>query len=64
VVVCGSRSSASPYRLPKLAEEYEPALPQAAAQIAPGTQVSVNAESVEVPGAKSDRLMLRIKLKF
>jgi len=64
VVVCGSRKGPSPYRLPKVPSERAYGPKRIAIQIAPGTELSVNAGKSELPGAEGVALMVTLKIKF
>ena len=65
VVVCAQRPGPSPYRLPKVSEEYERKPVRAETEIAPGVVAAASVESVELLGGhKSNRAMVRFKIKF
>src|SRR4051794_13923901 len=65
VLVCGNRRDGSPYRLPKLANEYEQRRIRAEKQLAPNLSSVVRVEPVTLPGGiKSNRVMLTFGLKF
>jgi hypothetical protein len=64
IVVCGSRETRSPYRLPEISPRYERAPLRAERQIAPGAVASLNVQSVNMPGGlKSDRVMITLTVK-
>lgn len=61
VVVCGSRTERSRYRLPEISTQYERKPMIAETQLAPGVNGRVVVESVEMLGGqKSDRAMIRL----
>ena len=64
VIVCGRRTDGpSPYRLdqpPTRPSE----TPKAETQLADGVRVSAETENVDIGGTPSDRLMVRLKIKF
>ena len=63
VVVCANRSGESPYRLKQPAQkERGPA--KAQVQVADGVTAGAETENVDVGGFPSNRLMLRLKMKF
>lgn len=64
VVVCGSRDGASPYRLKIPMQQSEQALPSARFQISEGVGAAVETEEADVGGFKSNRAMVRVKIKF
>jgi hypothetical protein len=63
VVVCANRSGESPYRL-KQPERQSKALPKAQLQIGKATSVAAETEEADVGGFKSNRAMVRLKIKF
>ncbi len=64
VVVCGRRGDgSSPYRLKKLTPPRSD-IPKAEAQLSGGVSASVETENADVGGRPSNRLMVRLKIKF
>ena len=64
VVVCGRRGDgSSPYRLKQLAPPPSD-IPRAEAQLSDGVSASADTENYDVGGRPSNRLMLRLKIKF
>lgn len=63
VVVCANRNGESPYRLrePRLRSEE---LPKAELSVAEGVSVAGETEQADVGGVPSNRVMLRLKVKF
>ena len=65
VVVCANRDGESPYRLKEpAAPEEKPTLPKAEVQIAEGVIAGVGTEGADVGGFPSNRIMLKLKVKF
>lgn len=65
IVVCGSRPSESPYRLPKLTNKYEHKPIRAETDAIPGVHTQVHVQSETMPdGNVSKRLMLTFRLPF
>lgn len=64
VVVCANRNGDSPYRLRDAPPAQQQALPDGQVQIADGLTGSAETENVDVGGFPSERLMLRLKVKF
>ena len=64
IVVCGNRGDgSSPYRINQPPAPQKQ-LPKAEVQLANGASAGAETESVDVGGFPSNRLMLRLKLKF
>lgn len=63
VVVCANRTGESPYRLKQPVRQSK-ALPKAQLQIGEGTSVAAETEEADVGGFKSNRAMVRLKIKF
>ena len=61
IVVCADGSS--PYRI-KQQPVRQPDLPKAEVQIAEGVQASADTEQADVGGFPSNRVVLRLKIKF
>jgi hypothetical protein len=65
IVVCGSRDHDSPYRLPKLSQNYERGAFHAETELAPGVHASAHVDSIELAGgAKSNRALISIGIGF
>ncbi|HEV8408490.1 MAG TPA: hypothetical protein VGQ34_11200 [Sphingomicrobium sp.] len=65
IVVCGSRSGESPYRLPKLPEKYARKPIRAETDAIPGVHTRVHVQSEGMPdGNVSKRLMVTFSLPF
>lgn len=63
VVVCANRNGESPYRL----QEQPPprkGMPKAELSVAEGVSVAGETEQADVGGVPSNRVMLRLKVKF
>lgn len=64
VVVCGRRGNLpSPYRL-NLPPAEQSEIPKAETQIADGVKLSAETEQEDISGFPSNRLMIRLKIKF
>ena len=63
VVVCANRNGESPYRLKEEASP-ETDVPKAELSIAEGASVAGETEQADVGGVPSNRVMLRLKVKF
>jgi len=64
IVVCARRGDgSSPYRIKQLPPPAS-AIPKAQAQLAPGVSASVETEGQDVGGFPSNRVMVRLKIKF
>lgn len=64
VIVCGRRNDgSSPYRINQSSVRSTD-IPKAEAQIADGVRMSAETENVDVGGTPSNRLMVRLKIKF
>lgn len=63
IVVCAKRDDGS-QRLAKGEPAGTQALPRAAVQLAEGAELSAETESADMGMARSQRLMMRLKLKF
>jgi hypothetical protein len=63
VVVCANRNGESPYRLKQPVQQSR-ALPKADLQIGEGASVAAETEEADVGGFKSNRAMVRLKIKF
>lgn len=64
IVVCGERERQASYRLRKLDRGEGQAVPKAEVQIAEGATLGVETESADLGMVRSQRAMVRIKLKF
>lgn len=65
IVVCGRRSDQpNPYRLPILPPEQQQGFPPADATLASGVNLGAVTEQANVGGFPSNRLMLRLRIKF
>lgn len=65
VVVCGSRSGESPYRLPKPSPEYEEKPLRAETDVIPGVRTRAHVQSEQMPdGNLAKRLMVTFSLPF
>ena len=65
VVVCANRNGKSPYRLTEVPEPAEgAALPKAEVQVAQGVSAGAETEKADVGGFDSNRMMVRLKVKF
>lgn len=65
IVVCGRRSDRpSPYRLPVLPPEQQKGIPTADTMLANGVNLGAVTEQANVGGFPSNRLMLRLRIKF
>ena len=64
IVVCaGRRDGSSPYRINQPPAR-EPGLPKAEVQIAEGVSATAETEQADVGGFPSNRLMVRLKIRF
>jgi len=63
VVVC-ARKGESPYRIKQAQVAKEQGLPAAEFQVANGVTASADTESAEIGGQRSNRAMVRLKIKF
>jgi hypothetical protein len=65
IVICGSRTGESPYRLPKLPDKYERKPLRAETDAIPGVHTQAHVESETNPdGSIAKRLMLTFKVPF
>lgn len=64
IVVCAKREDGEANRLTDARTSDPEALPRAAVQLADGTELSAETESADLGMARSQRLMVRLKLKF
>ncbi len=64
IVVCGSRSGESPYRLPKLPERYDRKPLRAQATIAGVPAAARITSSIRQDGLQDNRLMITFALPF
>jgi len=65
VVVCANRNGESPYRLIDVPEPVEgKTLPKAEVKVADGVAVGAETEKADVGGFNSNRMMVRLKVKF
>jgi len=65
VVVCANRNGESPYRLAELQEPAQGrALPRAEVKVAEGVSAGAETEKADVGGFDSNRVMVRLKVKF
>lgn len=65
VVVCAPRrDERSPYRLPAPSSEEWDVVPKAEMSLGKGVNLAAETEQVDVGGFPSNRLMLRLKIKF
>ena len=64
VIVCGSRrDGSSRYRLPP-PSPYQAEIPKAERHFGNGTSISAETEQVDIGGAPSNRVMIRLKFKL
>jgi len=63
VVVCANRDGKSPYRLDQPVEDGE-SIPKAEASVGDDVKVAAEAEKGEVGNIPTNRLMVRLKVKF
>ena len=63
VLVCGRRNDPNRYRLPPLTP-YQSELPKAELQLGNDTSVSAETQRVVIGGLPSNRVMIRLKIKF
>ena len=63
VVVCANRNGESPYRLQEQPPP-EKGMPKAELSLAEGVSVAGETEQADVGGVPSNRVMLRLKVKF
>ena len=63
VVVCGRADGRSPYRLPEI-EEPDARPPTATVGIGGNAALAAETESADVGGLPSNRVMVRLKIKF
>jgi hypothetical protein len=64
IVICKSRDEPSPYRINQPVQQSRQAIPPASIKIAKGVNASADTEAADVGGFPSNRLMLRLKIKF
>jgi hypothetical protein len=64
VVVCANRGEANPYRINQPPPPPEAQLPKAETQLADGVSAGAETENVDVGGFPSNRMMIRLKVKF
>jgi hypothetical protein len=65
VVVCGSRSGQSAYRISKLPERYDAKRIRAETNVASGVHARAHVDSVTMPdGNRSNRLMVTLSTAF
>jgi hypothetical protein len=66
IVICGSRTGPSPYRLPKLPDKYEAKRIRAETNIIPGVKTSAHVDTVAATpdGYRSNRVMVTFKVPF
>jgi hypothetical protein len=65
IVVCGSRTGESPYRLPKVSEKYERKPLRAETDAIPGVHTRAHAESeARADGNVDKRLMVTFSIPF
>lgn len=58
IVVCGSRPTESPYRLPKLDQRYERKPLRAETDVIPGVHTRAHAEADRLPGGSLSKKLL------
>ena len=63
VVVCANRNGESPYRLQEIPPQTKE-VPKAELSVAEGVSVAGETEQSDVGGMPSNRVMLRLKVKF
>lgn len=64
IVVCGTVDRAERYRVPRLTTVEETTLPRARFDVSDSVAVSAEAEAVDLGMARSNRAMVRVKIKF
>ena len=62
VVVCANRNGESPYRLQQSSQKE--GIPKAEVSLAEGVSVAGETEQADIGGMPSNRVMLRLKVKF
>ena len=66
IVICGSRTGPSPYRLPKLPDKYEARRIRAETDAIPGVHTRAHVDTVAATpdGYRSNRVMVTFSLPF
>ena len=65
IVICGSRTGQSPYRLPKLPQRYEARRIRADTGLIPGVNTRAHVDTVAMPdGYRSNRMMVTFSIPF
>ena len=65
IIVCGSRTGRSPYRLPKLPQRYDPRQIRAETSVIPGVRTRAHVDTEAMPdGNRSNRVMVTFSLPF
>jgi hypothetical protein len=66
IVICGSRTGESPYRLPRLPQRYDPKQIRAETDAIPGvkTRAHVDTVAATADGYPSNRVMVTFSLPF
>ena len=65
IVICGSRTGESPYRLPKLPDRYEAKRIRAETNVIPGVHTRAHVDTTTMPdGYRSNRAMVTFSVPF
>ena len=65
IVVCGSRTGRSAYRLPNLPQRYDAKRIRAETNLIPGVQTRAHVDTVAMPdGYRTNRMMVTFSLPF